>query len=93
MINILQNVTRVNFIRELKRLAIGVAISVPLIAAYFFLDFLVDRAILNKEVVGNVLMLSSLGFMFWAVGGAYESYREMKRMQTDEAFRKLGLKD
>ena len=65
----------------------------PLIAAYFLLDFLIDQQILNKEIVGNILLLTGIMLMCWTMGGAYESYREMKRLQTDNAFRKLGLKD
>lgn len=78
---------------ELKRIGIGLAIIMPLIAAYFLLDFLIDQQILNKEIVGNILLLTGIMLMCWTVGGAYESYREMKRLQTDNAFRKLGLKD
>ena len=83
----------IHFRNELKRIGIGLAITMPLIAAYFLLDFLIDQQILNKEIVGNILLLTSLMLMCWTVGGAYESYREMKRSQTDTAFRKLGLKD
>ena len=83
----------IDYRNELKRLGIGVAITTPLIAAYFLLDFLIDQQILNKEIVGNILLLTGIMLMCWTVGGAYESYREMKRLQTDNAFRKLGLKD
>ena len=83
----------IDYRNELKRLGIGVAITTPLIAAYFLLDFLIDQKFLNKEIVSYILLLTSLMLMSWTVGGAYESYREMKRSQTDTAFRKLGLKD
>ena len=83
----------IDYRSELKRLGIGVAITTPLIAAYFLLDFLIDQKFLNKEIVSYILLLISLMLMSWTVGGAYESYREMKRSQTDTAFRKLGLKD
>lgn len=83
----------IDYRNELKRLGIGVAITTPLIAAYFLLDFLIDQKFLNKEIVSYILLLISLMLMSWTVGGAYESYREMKRSQTDTAFRKLGLKD
>ena len=83
----------IDYRNELKRLGIGVAITTPLIAAYFLLDFLIDQKFLNKEIVSYILLLISLMLMCWTVGGAYESYREMKRSQTDTAFRKLGLKD
>ena len=83
----------IDYRNELKRLGIGVAITTPLIAAYFLLDFLIDQKFLNKEIVSYTLFLTSIMLMCWTVGGAYESYREMKRLQTDNAFRKLGLKD
>jgi hypothetical protein len=83
----------IDYRNELKRLGIGVAITTPLIAAYFLLDFLIDQKFLNKEIVSYTLFLISIMLMCWTVGGAYESYREMKRSQTDTAFRKLGLKD
>ena len=83
----------IDYRNELKRLGIGVAITTPLIAAYFLLDFLIDQKFLNKVIVSYILLLISLMLMSWTVGGAYESYREMKRSQTDTAFRKLGLKD
>ena len=83
----------IDYRNELKRLGIGVAITTPLIAAYFLLDFLIDQKFLNKEIVSYILLLISLMLMSWTVGGAYESYREMKRSQTDTAVRKLGLKD
>ena len=83
----------IDYRSDLKRLGIGVAITTPLIAAYFLLDFLIDQKFLNKEIVSYILLLISLMLMSWTVGGAYESYREMKRSQTDTAFRKLGLKD
>ena len=83
----------INYCNELKRVGIGIAITMPLIATYFLLDFLINHQILNKEIVSNVLLLTSLMLMCWTVGGAYESYRDMKRSQTDTAFRKLGLKD
>ena len=83
----------IDYRNELKRIGIGLAITMPLIAAYFLLDFLIDQQFLNKEIVSYVLLLTSLMLMSWTVGGAYESYREMKRSQTDTAFRKLGLKD
>lgn len=83
----------IDYRNELKRIGIGLAITMPLIAAYFLLDFLIDQQILNKEIVGNILLLTGIMLMCWTVGGAYESYREMKRLQTDSAFRKLGLKD
>ena len=83
----------IDYRNELKRLGIGVAITTPLIAAYFLLDFLIDQKFLNKEIVSYILLLISLMLMSWTVGGAYESFREMKRSQTDTAFRKLGLKD
>jgi len=83
----------IEYRKELKRIAIGVALTTPILAAYFFLDFLIDQQILNKELVGNGLILASLMLVCWTVGGAYESYRDMKRSQTDTAFRKLGLKD
>lgn len=83
----------IEFRKELKRIAIGVALTTPIIAAYFFLDFLIDQQVLNKELVSNGLMLASLMLLCWSVGGAFESFRDMKRSQTDTAFRKLGLKD
>lgn len=83
----------IEYRKELKRIAIGVALTTPIIAAYFFLDFLIDQQVLNKELVSNGLMLASLMLLCWSVGGAYESFRNMKRSQTDTAFRKLGLKD
>ena len=83
----------IDYRNELKRIGIGLAITMPLIAAYFLLDFLIDQQILNKEIVGNILLLTGIMLMCWTVGGAYESYREMKRLQTDNAFRKLGLED
>ncbi len=83
----------IDYRNELKRIGIGLAITMPLIAAYFLLDFLIDQKFLNKEIVSYTLFLISIMLMCWTVGGAYESYREMKRSQTDTAFRKLGLKD
>jgi hypothetical protein len=80
----------IDVVKELKRVAMGVALSVPAVALYFIVSFFVDNGYVTPQAISYTIGAVSVLFMFWAAGGAFESYQEMKRIQTDEAFRKLG---
>ncbi len=80
-------------IKQLKRIAIGVCVSLPFVAVYFIASFFVDNGYVSPQTISLVLGGASVLFMCWSLGGAYESIQEFKRTQTDIAFRKLGHKD
>ncbi len=83
----------IDIVKELKRIAIGFALAVPAVALYFIISFFVDNGYITPQAIFYTLGAVSVLFMCWSAGGAYESFREMKRIQTDSAFRKLGHKD
>ena len=83
----------IDIVKELKRVAMGVALSVPAVVIYFVVSFFIDSGYITPLEISYTLGAISVLFMFWAAGGAYESFQEMKRIQTDSAFRKLGHKD
>ena len=83
----------VDYRKELKRVGIGIFFTAPLIALYILASFLVDNWYVNPATISYTIMGISILFMCWTTGGAYEALQEMKRNQTDQAFRKLGHKD
>jgi len=96
MINILQNVTRDNIFLQLKRIAVGAMVLVPIAAVIGAVVYLVFNGYINANTAFIVFQTVVGLFMLWSVGGAYESYRAMKRNQkelderiTQRAFERL----
>lgn len=83
----------IDFHKELKRLAIGMCLAMPLVAVYFIGSWLISNNYVSANTIAFTLFSISMLFMCWTAGGAYEAMQEMKRMKTDNAFRKLGHRD
>ena len=83
----------IDFRKELKRMLIGVFFTIPFIMIYFITSFLVDNGYVEPKTISYTVMGIFILFMCWTTGGAYESLQELKRTQTDSAFRKLGHKE
>jgi uncharacterized membrane protein YqjE len=97
MINILQNVTKDNVLLQLKRIAVGAVVVVPLILVIGVIAYLISNGYINANTAFIIFQIIALLFMLWTVGGAYESYSAMRRHQKDleehktlNAFKKLG---
>lgn len=83
----------IDLLKELKRLLVGVCIIVPVFVVYAITLLLVSKGYVTSETISYTLGSIAILFFCWSAGGAYESFQEMKRMQTDNAFRKLGHRD
>ena len=97
MTNILQNVTRDNIFLQLKRIALGAMVIVPLILVIGGIAYLISSGYINTNTAVIIFQVIAGLFILWSAGGAYESYRDMKRSQreleervTQRAFEKLG---
>ena len=91
MKNIWQNVTKVDWLRQAKRIGIGSLIFFP-IAGLVYL-----ASIINKEALLNTIQVGCIVFFLWSIGGLVESVRATRRIQqeaemrkTDRAFEKLA---
>jgi cobalamin biosynthesis protein CobD/CbiB len=97
MTSILQNATKDNIRLQLKRIAVGAVVLVPVAAVIGSVVYLVSNGYINVNILFIMLQVVWGVFMLWTVGGAYESYRTMRRNQkeleehkTFNAFKKLG---
>ena len=97
MISILQNVTKDNVILQLKRIAVGTAIAAPLVGFFALIAYLISNDYVNGMTAYVVFQTVMVILVLWSLGGAYESYKNMKRLERDQkeretlrAFRKLG---
>lgn len=97
MISILQNVTKDNVLLQLKRIAIGIAIASPLVGIALLVTYLAASGYINGFAIFVGFQTIAAIFVLWTLGGAYESYKNMKQVQKDHqeretlrAFRKLG---
>lgn len=97
MTSILQNVTKDNVLLQLKRIAIGIAIAAPLVGIAFLITYLAANGYINGFIIYAGFQTIAAIFVLWALGGAYEAYKDMKRIEqerkdyeTRQAFRKLG---
>jgi uncharacterized membrane protein len=97
MTNILQNVTKDNVLLQLKRIAVGGLITIPLVIVIGAIVHLSALGIITPELVLISTTIIFGTFMLWSIGGAYESYSDMRREQkkykerkTLNAFKKLG---
>lgn len=97
MTNILQNVTKDNVLLQLKRIAVGALLIIPVAIVIGGIVYLAALGVITPELVfmGTNFILGT--FMLWCIGGAYEAYKNMKRLdrereeyRTQQAFRKLG---
>jgi hypothetical protein len=97
MIDILQNVTKDNVLLQLKRIAVGALLIIPMAIVVCAIAYLSALGVITPELVfmGTNIILGT--FMLWCIGGAYEYYRAMKRNQkeikerkTQRAFERLG---
>lgn len=97
MTNILQNVTKDNVLLQLKRIAIGTLLIIPVAIVIGAIAYLSALGVITPELIfwGTNIILGT--FMLWCLGGAYESYRAMKRVEqehkdnkTQRAFERLG---
>lgn len=97
MIDILQNVTKYNVLLQLKRIAVGALLIIPMAIVVCAIAYLSALGVITPELIfiGTNIILGT--FMLWCIGGAYESYRAMKRNQkeikerkTQRAFERLG---
>lgn len=100
MINILQNVTKDNILLQLKRIAVGAVVLVPLILVIGVIAYLISNGYINANTAFIIFQVIALLFMLWSIGGAYESHLAMKRSQQEyeesktlKAFKKLGHGD
>ena len=97
MTSILQNATKDKIRLQLKRIAVGGLITIPLVIVIGSIVYLAALGVITPELV---LMSTSIifgTFMLWSIGGAYESYSDMRRKQkeyeerkTHRAFERLG---
>lgn len=83
----------IDWFKELKRVGIGMFLALPVVGIYFIGSWLVSNNYVSANTLAFTLFGISMLFMCWTAGGAYESIQEMKRVQTDNAFRKLGHRD
>ncbi len=97
MTNILQNVTKDNILLQLKRIAVGAALVLPLAAIGFLVMYLVTNNYINGMTLYVSFQSAMIILVLWTLGGAYESYRAMKEFQqhqedrkTERAFEKLS---
>lgn len=97
MTSILQNVTKDNVLLQLKRIAIGITIATPLVGIAWLVTYLAASGYINGFVIFVGFQTIAVIFVLWTLGGAYEAYKDMKRVeqerkdyQTRQAFRKLG---
>jgi cobalamin biosynthesis protein CobD/CbiB len=97
MINILQNVTKDNVLLQLKRIAVGALVLVPLILVIGVIAYLISSGYINANTAFIIVQVIAVLFMLWNIGGAYESYSDMKRNQKEyeerktlRAFERLG---
>lgn len=97
MINILQNVTKDNVLLQLKRIAVGAIVLVPVALIVGSIVYLISNGYINANTAFTVFQVITGLFMLWTIGGAYESYRAMKEFQqyqeerkTQRAFEKLS---
>ena len=100
MTNILQNVTKDNVLLQLKRIAVGAVVLVPVALIVGSIVYLISNGYINANTAFTVFQVITGLFMLWSIGGAYESYSVMKRNQkeyeerkTFNAFKKLGHGD
>lgn len=97
MINILQNVTKDNVLLQLKRIAVGALVLVPLILVIGVIAYLISSGYINANTAFIIVQVIAVLFMLWSIGGAYESHLAMKRSQQEyeerktlRAFERLG---
>ncbi len=81
MTNILQNVTKDNILLQLKRIAVGAALVLPLAAIGFLVMYLVTNNYINGMTLYVSFQSAMIILVLWTLGGAYESYRAMKEFQ------------
>ena len=97
MTSILQNVTKDNVLLQLKRIAVGTAIATPLVGIAWLVTYLAASGYINGFVIFVGFQTIAAIFVLWTLGGAYETYKAMKRVEQEHkeretlrAFRKLG---
>lgn len=97
MISILQNVTKDNVLLQVKRIAVGTAIATPLVGIAYLIVYLITEDYLNGMTIYVAFQTTMVVLVLWSLGGAYESYKNMKRVEKEHkeretlrAFRKLG---
>ena len=91
------NITKDNVLLQLKRIATGVAVVAPVVGFIALIVYLVNNDYLDGDSVYYVVQTLLVGFMLWSVGGAYEAYKNLKRVErehkdnkTQRAFERLG---
>lgn len=97
MINILQNVTKDNVLLQLKRIAVGAIVLVPVALIVGCIVYLISNGYINANTAFTVFQVFTCLFILWTIGGAYESYKAMKDFEryqeerkTQRAFEKLS---
>ena len=97
MIDILQNVTKDNVLLQLKRIAVGALLIIPVAIVIGGIVYLALLGVITPELIFMSINFILGTFMLWCIGGAYESYKNMKRNEKElaerktlQAFRKLG---
>ena len=97
MTSILQNVTKDNVLLQLKRIALGIMVLVPVASVVGLVVYLVSNGYINANTAFTVFQVVAVLFMLWSIGGAYESYKAMKDFEryqkdreTQRAFERLG---
>ena len=97
MIDILQNVTKDNVLLQLKRIAVGALLTIPLAIVIGVIAHLSALGIITPELILNGTIIIFVILMLWSIGNAYESFSDMKRNQKEyeerktlNAFKKLG---
>jgi hypothetical protein len=97
MTNILQNVTKDNVLLQLKRIAVGGLLVIPLVIVIGVIVYLSALGIITPELILKGTTIIFVILMLWSIGGAYESYSDMKRNQKEyeerktlRAFERLG---
>ena len=91
------NITKDNVLLQLKRIAIGAALIAPLVGIAYLTVYLINNDYLDGNTIYYVLQTLLVMFMMWSMGGAYEAYKNLKRVEqehkdnkTQRAFERLG---
>jgi hypothetical protein len=97
MTNILQNVTKDNILLQLKRIAVGALLTIPLAIVIGVIAHLSALGIITPELILNGTITIFVILALWSIGNAYEAFSDMKRNQkeheerkTQRAFERLG---
>lgn len=81
--NVLEKIKSVDYLGQLKRVALGSAVAAPITVIVFAVSYAVTAGWFSEAIVVNIIRFTLGVFCLWSIGGLIESVYNSRKAQKE----------